>query len=111
MPIGITFSALLGNAPHPPSFSLFLSFLDLGSMLSFRGDESAFGENKITYKNMFKPSLQIHYNIPKSPFYIGLGGQIGPHYRDLNGEELSVRTNRVFFNFGVDVPVKTLFVR
>lgn len=111
MPIGITFSGLIGNGPRPPSFSLFLSFLDLGSMLSFRGDESAFGENKITYKNMFKPSLQIHYNIPKSPFYIGLGGQIGPHYRDLNGEELSVRTNRLFFNFGVDVPVKTLFVR
>lgn len=111
MPIGITFSGLIGNTGNPPSFSIFLSFLDLGSMLSFRGDNSAFGENKITFKNMFKPSLQVHYNIRKTPFYVGLGGQLGPHFTELNGNEMSVRTTRFFLNFGVDVPVKTFYVR
>lgn len=111
MPIGISLSGLIGNAANPPSFSLFLSFLDLGSMLAFRGDPGGFGETKITFKNMFKPSMQIHYNLPRSPFYIGAGAQIGPHYQDLNGDELSVRTTRFFLNFGVDVPIKTFFVK
>jgi hypothetical protein len=111
MPIGITMSGLIGNAANPPSFSLFLSFLDLGSMLAYREDSNNFGENKITFKNVFKPSLQVHWNINKSPFYLGAGGQIGPVYRDFAGDERSFRSTRFFLSFGVDVPIKTFFVK
>lgn len=112
MPIGITMSGRIGNGLKPPSFSLFLSLLDLGSILSYRSDDSPFGDYKFTYKNMFKPSLQIHWNIPDSPFYIGVGGQIGRQYiENPLGDEINLRSTRFFFNFGVDVPIKTLFTK
>ena len=112
MPIGIAMSGRLGNGAKPPSFSLFLSLLDLGSILSFRGDDSPFGDYKFTYKNMFKPSLQVHWNIPDSPFYLGVGGQIGRQYiENPLGDEVNLRSTRFFFNFGVDVPVKTFFTK
>lgn len=111
IPIGITMSRLFGNGDNPPSLSLFIGFLDLGSMLTLRGSSEFFGESKLTFKNMFKPSAQLHWNLPKSPFYLGAGAQIGPHYQDVGGIEQAVQSTRFFVSFGVDVPVKTFFAR
>lgn len=112
MPIGVALSGLLGrSSAHPQSFSVFLSFLDLGSILSYRGDPAAFGDNKITFKNMFKPGVQMHWNLQDTPFYLGLGAQTGPVYREINGDEFSLRSTRVFLSFGVDVPIKTFYVK
>jgi hypothetical protein len=112
MPIGITMSGLLGkNHEKPQSFSIFLSFLDLGSILSYRGDPNAFGADKITFKNMFKPGVQLHWNIRNTPFYLGAGVQTGPVYRELGSDEISLRSTRMFLSFGVDVPLKTFYVK
>jgi hypothetical protein len=111
MPIGITLSRRISAGNKPQSLSLFLGFLDLGAILSFRGDTEDFGENRLTFKNMFKPSAQLHWNLPKSPFYIGSGVQIGPHYRTMGDQEQAFQSTRFFLSFGVDVPVKTFFVR
>jgi hypothetical protein len=94
------------------SFSLFVSFLDLGSLLSYRSDADDFGEPVFAFRNVFKPGLQLHYNIPKSPFYLAVGGQYGPQVlEDALDNNFTVNATRYFLGFGVDVPVRTLFQR
>ena len=107
IPIGITMSSLVGE--RRGSFSLFISFLDLGGLLTFRADDAVLGESIFNFKNIFKPGIQLHWNIKKSPFYLALGGQYGPQYRKINGEEVSLESVRYFLGFGVDVPIKTLY--
>ncbi len=125
MPIGFSISRRLGkprtrifeDASRPPkqvgghSATLFLGLLDLGSLFSYVPGDTAFGDTELTFKNVFKPSAQLHYNFPKVPFYAGVGAQYGPHFRDMDGEQLSLQSTRFFISLGVDVPIKTLFVR
>ena len=82
-------------------------------MLSYRlGDESEFGSDKLDFKNVLKPGVQLHWNIQKTPFYLGTGWQTGAQYRQENGQEISFRASRwMFLVFGVDVPVKTMYRR
>jgi len=114
MPLGISISKLFGKRKEPeqekrPSFSTFISFLDLGGLLSYRGGNKIDAESKITFKNIFKPGLQFHWNPRKTPFYIGVGGHYGSQFLEASGRELSVRSFRGFLAFGVDVPIKTLY--
>lgn len=107
IPVGISISTLLGKKNR--SFSAFLSFLDLGALLSYRGGSSFNAESVFTFRNVFKPGLQLHWNLKDTPFYIGLGGHYGPQYLETNGDQMSVRSLRGFLAFGIDVPVKTLY--
>ena len=109
MPIGFTISTLLGEQKN--SFSLFVSFLDLGSLLSYRSSSDNFGENVISFKNVFKPGVQLQWNIKKTPFYLAIGGQYGPQVREINGENVTLDATRYFMGFGVDVPIKTFYQR
>lgn len=93
------------------SFSVFLSLLDLGSFFAYAPGDTAFGDTDLTFKNVFKPGVQLHYNFRNSPFYTGLGIHRGPQYRELIGDQISLQSTRVFLSFGVDVPIKTIFVR
>lgn len=107
MPIGITLSGLLGKKQR--SYSLFISFLDVGSLLTYQPQSVKAVETDLTFKNMFKPGVQLHRNIPKSPFYLGIGWQYGPQYVEVNKEQEIIGANRFFLGFGVDVPLKTLY--
>lgn len=108
IPVGISISRLFG--PKKRSFSLFISFLDLGGLLTLRPDSDTFGEPELNFRNVFKPGLQVQYNIPKSPFYLALGGQYGPQVLGLTDDtNVSYASTRLFFGFGVDVPIKTFF--
>lgn len=110
MPVGFSISALTGTGKHPQSFSLFLSVLDLGAMLTYRrGVMDDFGEYKLTFKNVLKPGVQLHWNIQKTPFYLGLGVQSGALFREKDGKEIVLRSTRFFFSAGVDVPILTIF--
>lgn len=109
IPVGVTFSKLLGKGPKAPSFSLFLSILDLGSLTTFQLGEDIEGEDQLSFKNVFKPGLQLHWNIKKSPFYMGIGGQYGPQFREFNGEQRQLTSFRYFFTMGVDVVIKRLY--
>lgn len=113
IPVGFTVSKLIGRANRrPQSFSLHVSVLDLGSMLTYRlSDENRFGAYKLTFKNVFKPGLQVQWNIQKSPFYLGAGWQTGAQFQEEDGQEISFRASRVFFGVGVDVPIRTLYQR
>ncbi|NUQ25549.1 MAG: hypothetical protein HUU34_16505 [Saprospiraceae bacterium] len=107
MPIGITLSGLFGQKQR--SYSLFVSFIDLGSILVYQPQSVKAVDTDLTFKNMFKPGVQLHNNIKKSPFYWGLGWQYGPQYVEINKEKERIGSSRFFLSFGVDVPVRTLY--
>ncbi len=126
MPVGIAFSFLgrkhakvadpkAGKLPNKPrrggSYTFFASLIDLGSLFSYQFDSGSDGNTELTFKNMFKPGIQFQYNFPKSPFYTGVGAQYGPHFRDINGDSDPVQSTRIFFNIGIDIPLKTLYLR
>ncbi len=118
MPVGISTSWLWGNKKQDnenekrPSFTAFLSFLDLGGLLTYRSTDQISAETVFSFKNIFKPGLQFHYNIPKSPFFVGLGGQYGNHFLENDeGKEIALRATRFFLAAGVDVPIKTFHQR
>ncbi len=112
MPIGFTVSKLIGSTSwkHPQSFSLHVSLLDLGAMMTaHQASEDDFGTYKLTYKNMFKPGVQAHWNFQRSPFYLGLGWQTGAQFSVMDDKEISFRSSRYFLAFGIDVPIKTIY--
>lgn len=108
MPVGIAMSWL---TKKNQSWSIYVSLLDVGSLLTYRPNENNFGDTDFTFKNVFKPGAQLQYNIKNSPFYLGAGWQRGPQFQNINGEQTSFTSNRYFFGFGVDVPIKTLYQR
>ncbi len=107
IPIGISISSLVGGKKS--SFSFFISFLDLGGLLSYRADSENLGDSVFNFKNILKPGLQLHWNLKRSPFYFALGGQYGPQIRQIKGEDVSLESVRYFLGFGVDVPIKTFY--
>lgn len=110
MPVGVSISGLLGGKRQ--SFSAFISLLDLGGLLTYQVGSSSQLETEINFKNVFKPGGQLHWNIPKSPFYLGVGWQRGPHFvTNSNNETIFVASSRFFTAFGVDVPIKTVYQR
>ena len=112
VPVGFAISKLVGSSwKHPQSFSLYLSLLDLGAMMTYRLSSTQYGQYKLTYKNVFKPGIQLHWNIQRTPFYLGVGWQMGAQFRESEDQELSFRSSRFFGAFGVDVPIKTLYQR
>ncbi|NBC08265.1 MAG: hypothetical protein GVY26_13820 [Bacteroidetes bacterium] len=127
LPIGVAFSfmtrkklqpvfdedgKLLNQVKRGASFSVFAGLLDLGSLFNYRFDsDSDFGNTELTFKNMFKPGVQVQYNFKNTPFYIGTGVQYGPHFQEQNGNVSSVQSTRLSISMGVDVPIKTLYVR
>ena len=108
MPIGVAMSFTVGKVKKQ-SFSIFIAFLDLGGLLTYRTGANLVGSSSLNFKNILKPSLQFQYNIKKSPFYLTVGTHFGPNYRTVGGESISFNTRGVFAGFGIDVPIKTLY--
>lgn len=116
MPVGISTSWLFGGRQETkqerrPSFTAFLSFLDLGALLTYRSTDKIDAKTVFSIKNVFKPGLQLHWNFRNTPFYFGIGGHYGTQFLEADGEEVGVKTVRGFAAFGIDVPIKTLFQR
>jgi hypothetical protein len=110
MPFGFAISGLVGKK-KPQSISLFLSLIDLGGLFSYRLDPDVIGENDINFRNVFKPGVQVQWNLKKSPFYLSAGGHFGPTFRTLDDELISLNSRRFFLGFGIDVPVFTFYTR
>ncbi|MCB0641994.1 MAG: hypothetical protein KDC44_10160 [Phaeodactylibacter sp.] len=113
MPVGIAFSFSFKkkNKPRRASYSIFASFLDLGGLFTYVPSTNLQIDNTLSFKNILKPGLQLHWNIPKSPFYLGVGGQYGTHYQTINEQQIPIRATRFFMSFGVDVPIKMFYQR
>ena len=113
LPVGFSLSWLMfKNKNRPQSFSLHLIGVDLGAMLTYRlEEEEALGDFKLSAKNMVKPGAQLQWNIQKTPCFVGVGWQTGAQFREENGEEFALRSNRLFLSVGLDAPVRTLFAK
>lgn len=118
IPVGITISKLFGrelkadgSLNRQPSWSLFLSFLDLGGLLTYSPPVDRLGQSDLNVRNVFKLGTQIQWNIPRSPFFLGAGLQYGPQFRAIDDKQRAVTSTRYFVGFGVDVPIKTLYQR
>lgn len=109
LPVGVSLSKLVGKGPKPESFSLFLSVLDLGSLTTYSLSDDISGDNQITFKNILKPGVQLHWNIQNSPFFLGVGAQTGPQFREFSGEQRQLQATTLFFNMGIDVVIKRLY--
>ena len=113
IPIGITGSfQLFRNSNNPQSFSLHLTALDLGAMLTYRQiDEEEFGSHMLSFKNMVRPGVIFHWNVPKIPVYVGLGWQSGAQFREKDEKEIAFRSSRTFVTLGLDMPLLSLFAQ
>lgn len=113
LPVGFSFSWLMFKKKNrPQSFSLHLIGVDLGAMLTYRlEEEEALGDFKLSAKNMIKPGAQLQWNIQKTPCFVGVGWQTGAQFREENGGEFALRSNRLFLSLGLDAPVRTLFAK
>jgi hypothetical protein len=112
MPVGVALSCqVFRNSKRPQSFSAFVSLLDLAAAIPTVDPEQQGVEMDLTFKNVLKPGIQLHWNIQKSPFYLGIGYQHGPVFLEVDGRKDRVQANRFFLGAGVDVPILTLFRR
>ena len=113
VPIGLSYSRLIRKNE---SFTLFASLLDLGAISTFRlsGNELDDGSSverlpDFSLRNVVAPGLHLLYNIPKSPFSVGIGVQHGPAVRKYlpagGTEEREARALRFMVTGSVDVPV------
>jgi hypothetical protein len=112
MPVGVALSwQLFRNSKRPQSFSAFVSILDVAAAIPATDPEQDGVEIDLTFKNVLKPGIQLHWNIQKSPFYLGIGYQRGPVFLEVDGRQDRVQAGRLFLGAGVDVPIMTLFRR
>ena len=100
--------------PGGKSITLFVPLIDVGSVASFRlGNDSTRIASKITLSNIIAPGFYIYYGFGKSPFSIGIGGQLGPQLREVTAtSDLNIDKNyylRFGFNLVVDIPFFNLY--
>ncbi|MBL7827365.1 MAG: hypothetical protein JNJ57_12080 [Saprospiraceae bacterium] len=109
MPVGATLAGRLGK--DGPSMSIYIAFLDLGGLINYAPTSKDDAESTYNFKNMFKPGVQLHWNLNNSPFYLGAGWQYGPQTITMDQRTSTVGSNRYFFSFGIDTPILTLYRR
>ena len=89
--------------------TLFFSLIDLGAITAFRfGDGETEALPKIHLQNIFSPGVHFVYGLPKYPFSIGAGAQLGPAIRSVSGDDLTLRNGvnwRFHVFFSVDIPL------
>jgi hypothetical protein len=112
-PIGLAFSWGRGNYDKPgPSWSLFLSAVDIGAPVSWRLTGEDKGLPELTWENIFAPGVFIIYGIKNFPLSIGAGIQYGPQLREIKGPAEAVIESGAF-RFGlliaVDIPIFNLY--
>lgn len=115
VPVGITFSMGQLGRKKRHSFSLFFPVIDLGAVTAFRLQEENLQSElpELSFKNLITPGAYLMYNVPKSPFTIGVGGQVGPQLRKVtvNGNELSTSAYRFGVTASIDVPIFNFYSR
>lgn len=105
VPIGID----LTFGVHSFSFSAVLGIADLGTLVSYRIDESKNISSYpvISFRQIFAPSLGIQVGIGDTPLTAGFSWQLAPQLREItsdgNIQERERDASRLFFNIGIDL--------
>lgn len=116
VPVGFT-ATIGGIGPKNWSYSLFVPILDLGVVTSYRIDARNEGQSdelpELTFGNLIAPGAYFIVNIPRSPFSIAAGAQLGPQLRKitLNGAETKASAWRYGITATIDVPIFNLYNR
>jgi len=110
IPVGVTISKLVGKKDKQ-SFSAFISLIDLGGFFNYRinADAGKVGDSDFNFQNIFRPGLQVHWNLKDSPFYLGAGVQYGPQSRQVGTNDVLLNTVRYFVGAGIDVPLLVFY--
>ena len=115
VPVGLTASLGALGEKENWSMSLFVPILDVGGITSFRlKEDGRTGElPELSFGNLISPGGYLMFNLPKSPFSIGLGAQYGPQVRKITVNEAEVSSSawRVGITTSIDVPIFNLFNR
>ena len=107
LPVGLSVSWKF-KKEHALSYSVLLSVLDLGAVAAFRlGDPNAEALPDLKIENFVAPGAYFLFNIPRSPFSLGVGSQYGPRVRSItaNGVQSQASAWRWGGFIGMDVPI------
>ncbi len=108
LPVGLSVSWKF-KKEHALSYSVLLSVLDLGAVAAFRiGDPGAEALPDLKIENFVAPGAYFLFNIPRSPFSLGVGSQYGPRVRSIttaNGIQSQASAWRWGGFIGMDVPI------
>ncbi len=110
VPVGFAFSKKISKNSNY-SLSLFVPIIDLGALTAYRID--ADDQNnldilpEVSFANVLSPGAHVFLNFPNTPFFLGGGFQFGPNVREIleNDEKTNLRTLRVMFSLGIDIPI------
>ncbi len=86
-PIGVAASwGIKGkNNKEQGSFSVFVPLIDIGAVTNFRFSDDMTEElPEIKLENIFAPGFYVVHGWAKLPISWGIGGQLGPHLREVN---------------------------
>ena len=111
-PIGISATFCKGY------FSLFTSFIDLGSIVNQRLKNDTTSYSNLKLENFFTPGIGLFLNCPKLPITAGLHFNSIPNLRTIKYESRSATiaesnrsVTRINFSVLVDIPFFTLYNR
>lgn len=112
-PIGLSYTFGAGKENH---FTLFASFIDLGSMVNARLGNDTSSYSNLRFEHFLSPGLGIFYNWENIPISMGLQYAYIPNLRNIQYEkgtatitETGVSVSRFNFSVLVDIPFFTIY--
>jgi hypothetical protein len=115
LPIGVSFSSGQHGRHGRQSFTLFTPIFDLGAVTTYRLNSTGITSDlpKLTIGNIIAPGVYGLWNIPRSPFTLGVGAQYGPQLRKVtyNNTEITPSAWRIGATFSVDVPLFNVYTK
>jgi hypothetical protein len=111
-PLGLSFSWGLGKNKKGGALTLFIGFIDVGAIASFRlanGFTDSL-KQEVRLESLISPSTQLLYEIPKTPIAICAGWRFTPKLFYTTGSTLRTVAAQDVFNLSVliDIPMVTL---
>jgi hypothetical protein len=112
-PIGVSFNWGLGTQKTFGSLSLFASLIDVGSVASYRlghSDSTDTLKQQVRLESIISPSVQLIYDIPKTPIAICAGWRMTPKLFYSGQQTFKTVVPENVFNLSVliDIPIFTL---
>ena len=90
------------------SFSIFVSLVDVGTIVNFRLGDADTPIQDVTWKDIFAPGLYLVYGIPRTPLALSIGGQYGPQLRKIEkigSNDPTITVDTAAWRFGISLTV------
>lgn len=96
------------------TFTLFVSLIDIGSVVSYRFGSSA--ENlpqQVKWSQVISPGLHLNWGIKGTPLVWSLGYQFTPELRRLKGtaDDIQHNAHRIYTGLKFDIPLFNLYAK